>query len=197
MAGIGLRYYAAAKIATETAGSALTYAAGIIAGKAVSLNITYNRSSNPNYGDDVEVDNDNGLTGINFEATATGFDDATRVYLLGATEKTGSSGQPSTYVMGGDSSPYVGFGFVQVLREAGVVTYKGYWFYKCLFAEESATMNTKGETIEWQNPVLTGRAMGVYDDATGEPHFYEWCTFSGDGAAAAALAWLKGKANIT
>ena len=56
MAMVGMLHPVAAKIATEVEGQALTYDAGMVVGKAISANITFNRNDNPLYADDAVAD---------------------------------------------------------------------------------------------------------------------------------------------
>jgi hypothetical protein len=58
-----MRHPVVAKINTETEGSAITYDAGMVLGKAISADINWTRNDNPLYADDVIAEDDNGITG--------------------------------------------------------------------------------------------------------------------------------------
>ena len=60
-ANIGMMYPVFAPISAYTPGSAITYGDGAVIQEAVSANIAWERSDNHFYGDDVELDNDNGI----------------------------------------------------------------------------------------------------------------------------------------
>ena len=63
MAYIGMRNPVAAPITAYTEGSAITYGNGMILGPAVAANLTFDVADNPDYGNDVIIDNDNGING--------------------------------------------------------------------------------------------------------------------------------------
>jgi hypothetical protein len=67
MAFIGMRHVVVAKVATHSAGSEPTYSAGMVAGKAITGNLTINRNNNPLYADDVIAEDDNGITSMELE----------------------------------------------------------------------------------------------------------------------------------
>lgn len=195
MAFIGLLHPVAAKVATETRGQALTYEDGAVIGKAIQANVNLDRSDNPLYGDDEICENDNGLRGGTIEL---GLDDllpAQQVALLGHTAVTTGTGnnQTTEYDATEKPAPYVGFGYVRVRRKGGVVGYEARWYHKVQFGLTSETAQTKGQSIEWQTPTVTGRIMGVHNDASGEAKYYRYASFATE---AAALAWLDAKAGI-
>ena len=74
MAFVGMLHPVAATIATEAEGAAITYNAGMVIGKAIQGNVTWNRPDNPLYADDATAEDDNGLTGGSIEL---GVDDLT------------------------------------------------------------------------------------------------------------------------
>ena len=192
MAFIGMRHVVAAKVATENPGAALTYSAGMVVGKAIQGNLTWDRNDNPLYADDAVAETDNGATGGTIELVT----DDVRAYLLGDEAITTGSGDAATteYESTEEAAPYVGFGYMRVRVKNGVTTYQAVWYHKAQFSEGSENAQTKGQTIEWQTPTLTGRIMGVNDNANGQIRFRRRANF---GTAAAALAWLDAKAGIT
>lgn len=192
MAFIGLRYPVYAPITAETSGSAITYGAGKVAGHAIQANLTMTRASNPLYGDDVEIENDNSLTGMEISLGVDDLLDDVRSELLGEVQ-AGTEQQP-VYREVADSAPYVGFGYIRVRRKNGETKFQACWLHKVIFGMESEDTQTKGENIEWQTPTLTGRVMGVYLDETGKAAFRDRATFDTE---AAAKAWINGKAGIS
>lgn len=196
MAFIGMRHVVAAKIATETPGAALTYSAGMVVGKAIQGNLTWDRNDNPLYADDAIAENDNGATGGSIELVTDDLLDTVRAYLLGDEEITiGTSPNTTTeYESTDEPAPYVGFGYMRVRVKNGVTSYQAVWYHKAQFGETTENAQTKGQTIEWQTPTLTGRIMGVNDNAAGQIRFRRRATFE---TAAAAIAWLDDKAGIT
>ena len=187
MAFIGMRYPVFAKVATEPANAALTYTGGMVMGHAISGNLTITRNDNPLYGDDVVVEDDNGVTAMSIEMGLDDIADAARVALLG------DKADESAYETVGEGADYVGFGYIRVRRLNGATTFQGVWYHKAIFGQTAENAQTKGEHIEWQTPTLTGRVMGVYNDAGGKAHFRQIQNFTTE---AAALTWLDGKAGI-
>lgn len=196
MAFIGMRHVVAAKIATETPGAALTYSAGMVVGKAIQGNLTWDRNDNPLYADDAIAENDNGATGGSIELVTDDLLDTVRAYLLGDEAiSVGTSPNTTTeYESTDEPAPYVGFGYMRVRVKNGVTSYQAVWYHKAQFGETTENAQTKGQTIEWQTPTLTGRIMGVNDNADGQIRFRRRATFE---TAAAAIAWLDAKAGIT
>lgn len=192
MAFIGLRYPVYAPITAETSGSAITYGTGKVIGHAIQANLTFNRANNPLYGDDVEIENDNSLTGMEISLGVDDLLDDVRSVLLG--EVQAGTQQQAVYREVADSSPYVGFGYIRVRRKNGATKFQACWMHKVIFGMESEDTQTKGENIEWQTPTLTGRAMAVYLDNSGKAAFRDRATFDTE---ADAKAWINGKAGIS
>ena len=191
MAKVGMRHLVYAKVATETPGTSITYSAGADLAPAIRGSVTYDRPDNPLYGDDVMQDNDNGVTGLTLEIETTGLSAANEAALLGLV----ADGTDATlYSVTDAAAPYVGIGFVQVLRNAGTVTYRAVWFPKVQFGLESEETNTRQQNIEWGTPTLTGKGFGVYLDSSGAATFRMQKECS---TLAAAQTFLDGKAGIT
>lgn len=193
MAFIGMRHPVAAPITAETEGSAITYGAGKVVGKAISGSITWNRPDNPLYADDAIAEDDNGITGGTLEFGADDIDDEARVMLLGLVKTSGTTSTPDIYDITDAAAPYVGFGYMRVRRKGGVTTYQAIWYHKIQFSENSEEANTKGETIEWGTPTLSGKVFGVMIDSTGAHKYRQHANFETE---ADAKAWLNAKAGI-
>lgn len=186
---IGMQYAVAAPITNETDGQAVTYGTGFVVGNAVAASITWNRTDNSHYGDDVEDARDNSITSGDIEFTNSGISETVRSALLGD-EKVGSTEE---YEMGVDATPQVGFGYVRVIRKSGVIVYQGVWLHKVQFGENTINDNTKGESIEWGETTLNGRIMAVKNNAQLKPRIMAHQEFA---TLALAVAYLNGKANI-
>ena len=191
MAKVGMRHLVYAKVATETPGTSITYSGGADLAPAVSGSLNYDRSDNPLYGDDVMQDNDNGITGFTLDIETTELSAANEAALLGLV----ADGTDATlYSVTDASAPYVGVGFVQVLRRKGVVSYRALWFPKVQFGISSEETQTRQQSIEWGTPTLNGKGFGVYLDATGKATFrmQKECE-----TLAAAQTFLDTKAGIS
>lgn len=191
MAFVGMRYPIVAQVKTEVRGQPLTYEKGTVMGHAIMANITLNRNENPLYADDVEVENDNSITNGTIEIGLDDISNAVRALILAESVTEGQSGAPDEYALLSGAAPYVGVGYIRVRRLAGVTTYQGVWWHKAQFSEGDENAQTKGETIEWQTPTVSGRLMGVYVDSSGAAQFRVKADFTTEDAA---IAWLRGKA---
>lgn len=195
MAFIGMRHPVVARIASHTEGSEPVYESGMVIGHAIAGNLTITRNNNPLYGDDVVVEDDNGITAMALELGTDDLEEAVQVYMLGVKKKTIGSGQDAVdeYHDTDESAPYVGVGYIRVRRKNGETSYQAVWIYKSVFSQESENSATKGESIEWQTPTLNGRAMGVNVGGSGERTFRKRAIFQTE---AAAVAWLDTLAGI-
>lgn len=192
---VGMLHPVAARVATYTKGSAITYSAGAVIAEARGATLTWNRADGHFYGDDVELDTDNSILGYTIEFEPSGLTDAARALLLGEVAGTGSE-----YTITDANAPDVGFGYVRVMREedsttGGVkVTYEGWWFHKVKFAVNNEETRTKEQNIEWRTPTLTGTGTGVSLSSSGEITFAKHKSFD---TAAAAIAYVNTEAGIT
>lgn len=191
MAIIGMRHVVAAKINTETPGQAITYDDGMVIGKAIQGNITWNRPDNPLYADDAVAENDNGITDGNIELGVDDISDVARAYMLG--DEAVTVGTATEYEDTDEPAPYVGFGYIRVRMKNNVISYQAVWCHKAQFGQDNESTTTKGQNIEWQTPVLNGRIMGVQTDASGKIRYRRRATFDTE---AAAVDWLDEKAGI-
>lgn len=197
MAFIGMLRPVYSKITTYTEGSAITYGTGAVISKARSASISYEHEDNPFYGDDVIVENDQGLNGYTIDLETTDLPIDIRCDLLGETALTTTSDNVTTtigYRATDAQPPYVGFGFVRVLMVGGSKKYEGFWFHRLQFAMESEEANTKEKSISWGAPKIHGTGVGVYLDSSGAVSWYDHMEFT---SLSAAETWLYGKANIS
>ena len=192
-ANIGMLCPVAATVQTYAAGTSISYNTGKVIAEARAAALTWNRASGKFYGDDVQLDSDNGVLGYTIDFEPTGLKDDVRAYLLGETVQT------SEYTVNDAASPDVGFGYVRVMRTtntSGVVetSYEGWWFYKLKFGIGSEETRTKEESLDWRTPTLNGVGSGIRLDSTGNLAFATHKTFS---SQADAIAYVKGKAGIS
>jgi hypothetical protein len=182
-------YPVAATVQTYTPGSSISYKSpGSNFAEAVSASLSWERADGHFYGDDVELDSDNGVLGYTIDFEPTGLNDAARALLLGETVSTGE------YTITDAAAPDVGFGYVRVMRDQGTVSYEAWWFYKLKFGVSSEETRTKERSIEWRTPTLQGVGAGVSLDSTGTLSFCLHKTFT---SLSDAKSWLNSKAGIT
>lgn len=189
-ANVGMVYPVAAPVSAYTPGTSITYGTGSNFAEAVSASVSWERADGHFYGDDVELDSDNGALGYTIDFEPTGLSDAARALLLGEVKATSGN----TYTITDAAAPDVGFGYIRVMRNQGTVTYEGWWYHKVKFGVSSEETRTKERSVEWRVPTLQGVGAGVSLDATGVMAFAEHETFS---TLAAAKTWLNTRANIT
>ena len=195
MAFIGMRHVVMAKVASHTAGAEPTYSAGMVAGKAITGNLTINRNNNPLYADDVIAEDDNGITSMDLELGLDDLLEDVQAYMGLLKEVSTGTGTAAvtTYYENSAAADEVGVGYIRVRRKNGATTFQGIWIYKALFSKNSENSQTKGETIEWQTPTVNGRCMGLSVDSTGEATFRKIRNFTSEDDA---VEWLDGLAQI-
>ena len=181
-----------AAVCSYTPGSAPTYSGGKVVAEAVSAALNWNRADGHFYGDDMELDSENGILGYTLDFEPSGLTDDVRAMLLGETVSS------SEYTINEDASPDVGFGYVRVMRTSGSsgvsTTYEGWWFYKLKFGLTTEEARTKEQNIEWRTPTLNGIGSGVQQSSGGK---LEYAVHKSFDTKAGAIAYVKGKAGIT
>lgn len=189
MATIGMQYPVWAEMSGESNG-APTYNTGMVMGKAVGANLSWQREDNELYGDDVVAETDNSITGYQLDITTTDLAEGVEAAVLGL-QKVGSTDE---YELTGDPTPYGGCGYIRVITRNNTRLYKALWYPKVQFGRNSESDNTKGKSISWGTPQLNGKGLAVYDDQSGKAKFRKQQVFS---TIAAAKAYLNDKANIS
>lgn len=184
MAYIGLAYPTIAKLDPKTN----TYSDGFRMGKAVSVNINtnYNEANLP--GDNVIAESvkefrdgtiDLGVTTIPIEAYRT-------VFGHEVTEN-----EDGTVIVDktDDVPNYVGVGLVKEELVDGKKSYIAMWIKKVLFSESGESATTKGETISFQTPTITGTVLALDDKTWRERKIFN--------KESDAFAYIDNKAGIT
>ena len=191
-ANVGMQYLVAATVATYTPGTSITYSAGSNFAEAVSASLSWERADGHFYGDDVELDSDNGVLGYTISFEPSGLSATNRQKLLGEIVAT------DEYTVTDAASPDVGFGYIRVMRTKGAstvtTTYEAWWFQKLKFSISSEETRTKEQNIEWRVPTLEGVGSGVSLDSTGTLSFAQHKSFD---SLASAKSYLNSKAGIT
>lgn len=192
MANVGLRYAVFAPITSEVRGQKVVYGTGVVVGRAIRADLSWERNDNPLSADDVEVDNDNSLVGGSIVFTLDSIQEDAQKIMLGDYIDS-KEGEPKEWEDNADASPYGGFGTVRVKRENNEYTYEALWLHKTQFGQTSETMETKGRTINWQTPTINGRIMPVYNNVENKPRVRRRATFK---TAGEAIEWLNKLANV-
>ena len=187
-ANVGMVYPVASPVSAYTPGTGVTYGTGAVLEEARAATVKWNRSDEHFYGDDVELDSDNGILGYTIDFEPTGLTDAGRELLLGEVKST------NEYTITDAPSPDVGFGYIRVMRDKGEVSYEGWWYYKVKFGLGSEETRTKEQNVGWRTPTLNGIGSGVQLAAGANMSFAVHQDFD---TMTAAKTWLKTKAGIT
>lgn len=193
-ATVGMMYPVFAPLVSHTPGSMPSYGTGRVLQEARELNVSKTYNTNPLYGDDREVDSDNGLTGISYDFENTGLNDQDKQVLLG--EETNANTLTGGQWESDADTPYGGFAHIEKVREAdGTKKYDAYLALKIKFQETSHTARTQeGNQINWGVPRVNGTAAALDVDGTGKLRFRLHRTFD---SVSAAKAWINGILNIS
>ena len=190
---VGMVYPVCAPVNVYTPGTGITYNAGSVVSEARSASISWDRADGEFYGDDILLDSDNGVLGYTIDFEPAGLQDAIRATLLGETVLN-----TSEYNITDAAAPYVGFGYVRVMRDNStgtvITTYEAWWYYRVQFSVNSEETRTKERNIEWRVPTLSGRGTGVQLDSSDTLTFAVHKSFE---TMSDAKTWLNGKASIT
>ena len=196
MAYIGMRNPKFWPISSHTDGSAITYGNPVLIGPAVSANVTFDIADNPDYGDDVIIDNDKGINGYNVALETNDIAAEARASCLGWTPKYDSSTPPKIthYEVNDDEPPKGGLSYIRVKMFRGEKKYEAFFFHKLEFASGGENASTKQKQITWNHPTMNGTGIGAYIDSTGKARYFDWMEFETQDAAD---AWINSKGGYT
>lgn len=185
MATIGLRDIYYAKLLTDPVGGTATYDAPKRLAGAISANINPNSSSATLFADDGPADTAATLGEISLELNVADIPLETQAELLGHTVESGVLKKK-----GGDVPPWVAVGF-RTLKSNG--SYRYYWLNKGKFATPEEDLKTKGDSIEFATPTISGSFVKRDSDD-------EWqrqADADNEASAEAITNWFKGPLQTT
>lgn len=194
MAYIGMRKPIFAPITSRVDGSAIQYGTPIVLGPAVSANLTFDTADNPDYGDDVVIDNDKGINGYSLAMETNDITKEGRAACMGWKAVTGSGSTVTEYDVTDAAPPEGGLGYIRVKLFKGVRKYEAFFYHalQCVSGGENAS--TKQKQITWNHPTINASGIGVYIDSSGEAKYFKWMEFDTEDAA---LTWIYGKFGAT
>lgn len=146
-------------------GSTVTYETAALLGKAVSLELSLDGGSdNTLYADNAPAETDNQFAGGSITITTDDIDAATFKKILGLTEAsvTGTGVEEGTkweIFDDAQNTPYMGFGGIVKKKVGGSIKYVAVAFDKIQFQNPAMSVNTQGDSIEWQTNELTATLM--------------------------------------
>lgn len=191
MAYIGMRHPVFAPIESETEGVEITYGEGVVLGKAISANLTLQRTDTSLYADDGKAESDNSVTGGTISIELDDIEHEYAVKALGLLKRT--VGEKTVYSTSGRAAPYGGAGWVRERKKNGVISYVVQWVHKLQLGQNTKNAATKGQTLTYQTTTLDGEIMGAQVDANMETLYVDEIPMA---TVAEAIAWLDAKANV-
>lgn len=182
MAYFGLRYPLIAKYNRSTG----VYSDGFTCGKAVTFEVTPNYSEGSLYGDDEQAEYEKAFTNANVTLGTTTLPAEAAETVFGHTvdAQTGEITKKTT-----DEANYVGVGVVIDEVVDGVKKYYALIVTCAQFSESAESFTTKGDSITFSNPSITGLAIGDKNSA--------WQIKKAFDDAASALAYIKTVFNMS
>ena len=182
MATIGLDklYYATI---TDDAEEGETYGAPKQLAEAISVELSVESAEANLYADDKVSESAREFSGGAITLNTNDIPAANAAELLGATvDQNGVLVQTSE-----DSPKPVALGF-RAKKANG--TYRYFWLYRVLFGPPSTTLNTKGDSIEFQTPTIEGTIMARKKaDSEGNHPWKAEVTEGDTGATTAITKW--------
>lgn len=182
MAKKGVRYFVTADWDEGTS----TYTNGVNVSPVATVNVTVNKSSGKDYGDDKVVDSDDDVTGFTMSVEFNHDEDALYTGLLGHKEATASH---EISFSTEDEAPKKGCGFVNKTRISTGNKWLATWYNQVRFSEPNDENQTKGESTTFQHVTFDGTGY-VPDDGI-------WKRRKTFDTAAAAIAWINAIAGIS
>lgn len=179
---------------TRTDGSAITYGTPVVIGPAVSANVTFDVADNPDYGDDVIIDNDKGINGYSIALETNDISLEARAAALGWKPKTGTGTTVTHYEVTGDAAPEGGLSYIRVKLFRGTTKYEAFFFHALQFSDGGENASTKQRQIQWNHPTMNGTGIGCFIDSSGDAKYFNWMEFSSESAAE---TWINSQAGYT
>lgn len=164
MAKIGLTNLWYSHLTEGTDGTA-TYDGAQTLGKAVSASVEITNNSAKLFADDTLAESDTSFASGTITLGVADDDPSIFADLLGhevvPAESVGAF--PQIIKKSTDVAPYVGVGRIATKMVDGAYQYKVEFLYKVKFSEPSASENTKGESVEFSTPEVSGIISALGD----------------------------------
>ena len=161
MANIGLKYMICAPL-TETTNTS-TYNAGQIIARAIKADLSIELAEANLSADDRVVESVKEFKGGKITLNCDDLSYETRALLLGHTiedimDGTTKIGQ-KLVAKADDDGAYVGVGFYATALRDGKRKYRAFWCKKVKFGTPSESLETRGDSLNFQTPTLEGNMM--------------------------------------
>lgn len=154
MAQYKVAYPYVAAIKAEPENTEATYETGLALGKMIDVEVTPNFNEAPLYGDNALAEYVKEFKDLDVSLNTTSLPTEAFKMLFG---QTLSDDNKETKANINDIANYVGFGFVKSEMVNNVTTHFAVWFPKIKFTPPSEKCTTKGDSITWNTPNITGK----------------------------------------
>lgn len=183
MAYVGLAKPVIAKL--DESGASPRYTNGFVCGKAIAIDIDPQYAEGSLYGDNATAEYDKEFTQANvtLNTTTLPVESASTMFGHEVKEETKEVISKTS-----DSPNYVGTGIYVSERVNGKRTFVGIWMHKVKYSEGKSSYKTKGSSIEYQTPSISGQAVGLDSG--------EWKETKTFDTKEEAESWLFEKAGI-
>ena len=180
MAKIGLDNFRFG-ILTEAEDGTPSYAGAIKPGKAISCNVDVSSNDAKLYADNTLAESDTSFQQGTVTINVDDDDIETQAIMLGhdVDSETGAMKRNSN-----DIAPYIALGRIITKLVGGNYKYKVEFLYKVKMSEPSQSENTKGESVEFQTPEMSGVVSTLKNG--------DWSTTNTFDTHAEALEYLEG-----
>jgi len=185
MAQIGLQYLICAPV-TETKTS-VTHKGGMVMSYAIKVDLSIEINEGKLYGDNRIVESVKEFKSGKITLNGDHLTYEVTSLILGHKLETTQGGKKLT-AKGDDEGEYVGVGFYSTAIKDNVKKYRAIWLHKVKFGIPNESLETKGDSINFQTPTLEGT---ILTDILGV--WKQEATFDTE---AAAKAWLDKLADI-
>ena len=186
MAQIGLQYLICAPV-TETA-TTVTFQDGLVMSYAIKVDLSIEINEGKLYADNRIVENIKEFKSGKITLNGDHLSYEVLALILGHELETLSAGGQKLTAKGDDEGVYVGVGFYSTTIKDNVKKYRALWLRKVKFGIPNESLETKGDSINFQTPTIEGT---ILTDILGV--WKEEATFNTE---AAAKAWLDGLADM-
>lgn len=195
MASIGLRKPFFAKYAYTESTDTVSYSDGGILAKAVQFSASVAAGEDSTlYADDELAENERSFSDGTVSLTTDDLTPEASAAILGMTPVEVTVGQSKFNELVYDddiAAPYLGIGVIIPKIRGGVHYYRAVVLPKVKFAVPDESATTRGQTIEWQTPQISGT---IYRSDAGKHPYKREATFTSE---ADAIAYIKQTLNIT
>lgn len=132
-----------------------TYSDAFKCGKAISTSVTPNYNEAPLYADNIQTENVTEFKNANVNIGTDRLPQQAAVVMFGHT--VAKNGEESSRTE--DEAGYIGYGFITAEIQSGVKKYRACVLLKVKMKEGEESFETKGESIVFKTPSLSGTAI--------------------------------------